>query len=122
MVALGKLATFKSGRTIAEVAYGNYQLKWMIRHGFSIKDLIGCMQGIFACDKESYANKTLTVESVYKDFLNLGFGFNNECYDSFDEFLHNKYLDKELVQDFLDAEDYQRYLQSYHSDEKEIRK
>lgn len=86
---------------IKQVAYEKYKLDWMLRHGYTLTQLI---------EELAYymeeANDDL--ETVY-DVWEYDYGFGSEIWVCFDEFIVNEYQDKHYMKQLLTKAEYDEY-------------
>lgn len=106
---------------IKKKAYQKYQLDWMIRHGYSIEDLVNAMDLVHQENEdeppvESPATPDYNaggdfdgaILMTYCDFEEIG--FDGDIWVCFDEFLDVEYRDRAYMQALLTEEEYQEYL------------
>lgn len=94
---------FKKGKkmSIKNIAYEKYKLDWMLRHGYTLTQLIGELAYYMA-----EANEDL--ETVF-DVWEFDYGFGSEIWVCFDEFVVNEYQDKQYMKQLLTKEEYDEY-------------
>jgi len=91
----------ESKMNIKQIAYEKYQLDWMLRHGYTLTQLIGELS---VCMEE--ANDDL--ETVF-DVWEFDYGFGSEIWVCFDEFIVNEYQDKHYMKQLLTKAEYDEY-------------
>lgn len=69
----------------AETLYNNYQLEWMIGHGYSIKNLINCLDTEIKYCEDPHD----TLADLFIDWQ-LETGFNGELWVCYDEWVDNE--------------------------------
>lgn len=88
-----------------EKCYEVYRLDWMLRHGYSLTQMVSSMEQVWADQGETAPEETFRNWEVDS-------GFNGSIWACFAEFLGNEYLDEEYMKClfevgygfFLDAE------------------
>ncbi len=86
---------------IKKIAYEKYKLDWMLRHGYTLEDLVSELSD---CMEE--ANEDLVV--VF-DVWQSDYGFGSEIWACFDEFIDNEYQDSGYMKQLLNHEEYAKY-------------
>ena len=86
---------------IKKIAYEKYKLDWMLRHGYTLADLVRELS-----DYMEEANEDLVV--VF-DIWESDYGFRSEIWVCFDEFIDNEYQDKGYMKQLLTWEEYKKY-------------
>ena len=66
--------------------YDTFKLKWMLNHGYTLRDMINSLAQYIAEDSEEYDQDDIT---QLFDEWELDIGFNDEIYPCFHEWLHN---------------------------------
>lgn len=76
-----------------EKLYAKYQLEWMINRGYSIKNLICCLDNIKDEYEESDGVVYIdTISDLYNEWV-CEYGFNGEIWSCYDEWCHNELFD-----------------------------
>lgn len=92
---------FKTDMDIKKIAYEKYKLDWMLKHGYTLTDL---MDELNSMQEESED----TVSQLFIDW-EYGFGFRGEIWACFNEFIDNEYQDKGYMKQLLNWEEYEKY-------------
>lgn len=87
---------------IKEIAYERYKLDWLMRHGYTLVDLMNEL------DKMQEENPNDSVSQLFVDW-EYGFGFGSEIWVCFDEFIDSEYQDKSYMKQLLNWEEYEKY-------------
>jgi len=87
---------------ITKIAYEKYKLDWMIGHGHTLEELM-CELDLMQEEEDS-----LTVSTLYKDW-EYGFGFGNEIWASYDEFMDYCFSDKKYMKALLTEDELEMY-------------
>ena len=86
---------------IKKIAYEKYKLDWMLKHGYTLGNLI---------DELSYymeeANEDIVI--VF-DVWESDYGFGSEIWVGFAEFIDSEYQDKGYMKQLLNWEEYEKY-------------
>lgn len=93
-------------REISVIAYGKYQLDWMMRHGYILQDVI-C--GLEACRKEMDERGSYNLPSLFIDWKE-DMGFYGDLWVSRDEFMDGEYRDKGYMRSILTDDEFRKYL------------
>lgn len=75
---------FKTGVDIKKIAYEKYKLDWLLKHGYTLVDLVSEL------DKMQEENPDDSVSQLFVDW-EYGFGFGSEVWACYQEFLENEY-------------------------------
>jgi hypothetical protein len=86
---------------IKQIAYEKYKLDWMLRHGYTLTQLINELAYYM-----EEANDDL--ETVF-DVWEFDYGFGSEIWVCFDEFIVNEYQDKHYMKQLLTNAEYDEY-------------
>ena len=74
----------------ARKAYEIFKLQWMINHGFSLNDLMECMD-IMVHEDISASGVRTSMQSLFEDWeFGVGFAYG-QVWPCFEEFLQNEY-------------------------------
>lgn len=73
----------------AHKAYQKYQLRWMIDHDYSLKDLVNIMQELYE-EEDHYDERNTSPLNLFRDFEQFH-GFDGTIYACFDEWYENDY-------------------------------
>lgn len=73
----------------AKKAYEDFKLEWMIRHCYTLENLIGELQKL----KEE-SDPDMSLEALFADW-EFGYGFGSEIWPCYEEFLECEY--KEVI-------------------------
>ena len=87
---------------IMKIAFNKYRLDWMLKHGYTLENLIDEIQNIHDDDP------SMSLQECFDDF-EIFIGFNNEIWNCYPEFLNNEYQDKEYMKELLTNEEYELY-------------
>ena len=87
---------------IKQIAYEKYKLDWLLKHGYTLTDLINEL------DKMQEENPDDSVSQLFNDW-EYGFGFGSEIWVCYKEFLDNEYLDMGYMRHLLNWEEYEKY-------------
>ena len=87
---------------IKQIAYEKYKLDWLLKHGYTLTDLINEL------DKMQEENPDDSVSQLFIDW-EYGFGFGSEIWACYEEFLDNEYLDMGYMRQLLNWEEYEKY-------------
>lgn len=102
--AVGKeLHQESNSNSVAQLAYGKFQLQWMKDHGFTIQDLCDAVRD-WSCETENQKEYPF---SEYLEDQGLG---NGSLWPCFDEFVQSEYQDVGLMKYLLSADQYTAYL------------
>lgn len=88
-------------KTIKQIAYEKYKLDWMLRHGYTLSDL---MNELDQMQEESED----TVSQLFTDW-EYGFGFCSEIWVCYQEFLDSEYQDVGYMKELLDWDEFEKY-------------
>jgi hypothetical protein len=86
---------------IKQIAYEKYKLNWMLRHGYTLTQLI---EELADCMEE--VHEDLNVVSYVWEY---DYGFGGEIWVCFDEFIVNEYQDKHYMKQLLTKAEYDEY-------------
>lgn len=76
---------FEEASVNEELAYERYKLQWMIDHGFTLTDLIECLESMIDEDAAE-GNARTSLKSLFEDW-EFGFGFSgSQIWPCFKEF------------------------------------
>lgn len=87
--------------SIRKIAYEKYKLDWLMRHGYSLTDLIR--------EVNSLQDEFISTKQAYLAFVN-EYGFNGEIWSCYNEFLDNEYKDKEYIKSILNPQEFKLYI------------
>lgn len=87
---------------IKKIAFNKYRLDWMLKHGYTLVELINKIQEIHDDDP------SMSLQECFDDF-ELFPGFNNVIWVCYPEFLDNEYQDEEYIKELLTEEEYEIY-------------
>ena len=87
---------------IKQIAYEKYKLDWLLRHGYTLTDLIAELDLIQESDPCE------SISQLFTDWES-DFGFNSEIWVCYQEFLDNEYQDKGYMRQLLNWEEYENY-------------
>lgn len=87
------------------IAYERYQLHWMLKHGYSLKDI-----NDIAMDWWNLKFADPNYEETITDYLD-EHGFHGAIYACQQEFLLTEYKDRALMKSLLSEDEYESYLQ-----------
>lgn len=90
-------------------AYEKYKLDWMIRHGYSLRDLMEELATVQYRDPEDSDQITEPVDKIFEAW-EAEFGFNGELWVCYEEFLQAEYRDAGYMKRLLTKAEYQEYL------------
>ena len=107
----------KEYKKIQIVAYGKYQLDWMIKHGCSLNDLWKIFTELATQQIEddpddipiNGSETELFADMLRNRFLN-DVGFSGSLFACMDEFLETEYLNTDYMRELLTADEYTEYL------------
>ena len=86
---------------IKKIAYEKYKLDWMLRHGYTLENLVGSLSDCMEDVNEDFV-------AVF-DIWESDYGFGSEIWACFDEFIDNEYQDKGYMTQLLNWEEYEKY-------------
>lgn len=92
---------FKTNVDIKKIAYEKYKLDWMLRHGYTLEDLVRSLSDCMEEVNEDFV--------VVFDIWESDYGFGSEIWVCFDEFIDNEYQDKGYMKQLLTWEEYEKY-------------
>ena len=88
---------------IKKIAYEKYKLDWLMKHGYTLTDLIDKLDELKA-DCEDNISVELLFDVWEKDY-----GFSSEIWVCYQEFIDNEYLDAGYMKQLLNWEEYEKY-------------
>ncbi len=92
-----------------KLAYERFRLWWMMSHGYSLTDLMGCMDIMF---HEAKQNGLQTDPSELFDRWKFDVGFaGGAIWPCFGEFMDCEYANREIMHCILSPDEYIQYLQ-----------
>ena len=94
---------------IKEIAYERYKLDWLLKHGYTLTDL---MNELDKCQEE---NPDDSVSQLFVDW-EYGFGFGGEVWACYQEFLENEYQDILYMMHLLSVEESVEYRKDIEED------
>lgn len=81
-------------------AYEAYKLDWMIKHQYTLADLIKELQ---SCIEEVDEDEAIDLNEIFENW-EFDFGFHSEIWACYEEFCENEYQDKEYIKQLLGEE------------------
>lgn len=87
---------------IKQIAYEKYKLDWLLRHGYTLRDLINELDML----REENPGDSV---SVLFNYWVYEVGFGSEIWACCQEFLDNEYLDEGYMKQLLTWEEYEKY-------------
>lgn len=90
-------------KPIQQIAYEKYQLDWMLRHGYSLQDLMQELHE-YQCGSED----SKIVPAIFNDWQKDS-GFHGELWACFDEFCETEYRDSQYIKFLLTENEYAEY-------------
>ena len=94
------MATTKNIKTLA---YGKYQLYWMLTHGWTFDDIAKRMGYILR-------------PGEYYDSKKIGIGFNGEIWSDFEDFLSDEYKNEDLMKILLTKSEFEKWKKDREED------
>ena len=88
---------------IKQIAYEKYKLDWLLKHGYTLMDL---MEQLDSIQEES--DETVSVSQLFTDWED-ECGFGSEIWVCYQEFIDNEYLDTGYMKQLLTWEEYEKY-------------
>lgn len=95
---------FKTDMDIKKIAYEKYKLDWMLRHGYTLEDLVSELSDCMTEVNEDFV--------VVFDVWESDYGFKSEIWTCFDEFIDNEYQDYGYMKQLLNWEEYEKYMEA----------
>lgn len=87
---------------IKTIAYRKYQLDWMIRHGYSLYQLMDMLTEI------QNEDLSVSINDCFDEF-EFTVGFAGVIWVSYSEFLDNEYQDEDYMKELLTVKEYYIY-------------
>lgn len=101
--------TDKAKKKLSRIAYENYKLMWMKKHGYSLRDLVyylDCAYDDAIEDSDGLCG--ISPDKAMEVVEEIGLD-NGEIWASRDEFLDNEFQDSAVVRELLDDEQFKDY-------------
>lgn len=92
---------------LAEKAYKSYQYRWLSEREISLEDLAEEMSYTNTRYMQENDGEQLTTEEQLSTVIEEG--IDGEIFVSFDEFKHNEFLDKNIIRNLLNENDFKEY-------------
>jgi hypothetical protein len=90
---------------IKQIAYEKYKLDWLLKHGYTLADLISEL------DSMQEADPCESISRLFNDWES-DFGFSSEIWACYQEFLDNEYQDEGYMRQLLNWEEYEKYKEA----------
>ena len=87
---------------IKEIAYERYKLDWLLSHGYTLADLMNEL------DQMQEESPDDSVSQLFTDW-EYGFGFGNEIWACYEEFLESEYQNAFYMLQLLSWEEAEEY-------------
>ena len=105
---------------IQKTAYEKYKLDWMIRHGYTLSDLMEIFTDLAGEQIEEEPDNIpingsetiLFADKLRRHFLD-DVGFNGSIYVCMDEFLENEYCDFHYMSQLLTVAEFNEVIKEY---------
>ena len=88
---------------IKQIAYEKYKLDWLLKHSYTLVDLLNELDSL-----QEDAEEGTSVSQLFTDW-EYGFGFGSEIWVCYQEFIDNEYLDMGYMKQLLNCEEYEKY-------------